>query len=127
MSPVGAIFVPFPPKRRATLQKKVEEATGRRGERCWRVPLPGTPSTESAEDSANVLGTTGRRGARGAPPEQEPREASLDLGFPSPQHHLPETSRDIIGPVDSTRRGALVRDVSPTEESAERATDSASV
>ena len=65
--------------------------------------------------------------ARRVPSEQQPREASLDLGFPSPQDHLPEESRDIIGPVDSARRGALVREVPPVEELAESATDSASV
>ena len=53
--------------------------------------------------------------------------ACLDLGLPPPQDHLQEESRDIIGPVDSTRRGALVREVPLTEKPVENATDSASV
>ena len=35
--------------------------------------------------------------------------------------YLPDESRDIIGPVDSARRGALLREVPPIEEPAESA------
>ena len=38
-----------------------------------------------------------------------------------PQDHLPEESRDIIGPVDSAKRRVLVREQPPAEEPAESA------
>ena len=65
--------------------------------------------------------------ARRALSEQQPREVSLNLRFPSPHGHLPEPSRDIIGPVDSVRIGALVLKVPLAEEPDESATDRASV
>ena len=56
-----------------------------------------------------MYGITGRRSARKAPPEQQTREASLDVEGTQTEweahDHLPE-SRDIIGPVDSAGRSA---------------------
>ena len=72
-----------------------------------------------------MKGTNGPRSARTAPPEQQPREVSLDVEMTQIERelhdHLPEESRDIIVPVDSARRRALVREVPPAEEPAESA------
>ena len=73
-------------------------------------------------DSASVKGTTDRTSARTEPPEQEPGEVSLDLGVTRSErgpHGTCQRAGNIIGPVDSTRREALVREVPPVESPAE--------
>ena len=73
-----------------------------------------------------MQGTTGRTSARTAPPEQEPGDVSLDLGVTRSErepHGTCQRAGNIIGPVDSARRRALVREVRPAEEPAESAAE----
>ena len=62
--------------------------------------------------------------ARTVPPEQQPGGISLDLGVTRSERELHGTCQragNIIGPVDSARRGALIREVPRAEEPVEGA------
>ena len=72
-----------------------------------------------------MQGTHGRTNARTAPPEQEPREVSLGLGVTRSErgpHGICQRAGNIVDPFDNARRGALVRELPPTEETANSAT-----
>ena len=67
------------------------------------------PPAESAAKERQVCKVPSAEGAQGAPPEQQPREASLDVEVTQserePHDHLPG-SKDIIGTVNSAGRSA---------------------